>query len=395
MIGLSPARGLDSVNFLVAAAQTGFGVFIPAYLAGHAWTQAQIGLVLTIQTVTTIVLQMPAGALVDATRRRGRLVSICIALVGLAAVVLALLPARVPVTLALIVQAGASGAIYPAIAALSLSIAGRAGLSLRLGRNASFSAIGGAIGAAGMGALGTWVGPRAVFLVAAGMAFAAAISLLLTRPSRRRPAPAAPPVEDVAHASPFALLRDRRVLVFALCVVLFNLSSGALLPVAAADVTRRLGPQASLVIAAWIIIPQVVVALISPLAGRMAEQFGRRPVLLAGFATLPLRALGFALLGNPILLSSAQVLDGIGGAAYGLMLPLMAADLTRGTNRASLCLALFGLAGAFGVALSTTLAGVTAGHFGLPIAYALMAGAGVGAVGLALIALPETRAKPA
>ncbi len=393
MIRLGPSRGLDAFNFLVAASQTGFGAFIPAYLATHAWTQVEIGIVLTIQTVTTIVLQVPAGMLVDATRKRGRLVSWAVLVVGFAALLLAVLPMRLPVAMALILQAGASGLIYPAIAAISLAIAGRAGLSLRLGRNASYAAIGGGVGAAAMGLLGSAIGPRWVFVMAAVMSAAAALCLRLTRPPKVRTVDAALPTleEDIAHAHPFSLLRDRRVLIFAVCIVLFNLYSGALLPVAAVEMTRRMGPSSGMLIAAWIIIPQVVVALLSPLAGQLAEHRGRRPVLVAGFMMLPLRGLLFMLIANPYALGAVQVLDGLAGAAYGLMIPLMANDVTRGTNRASLCLSLFGLAGAFGSALSTTLAGVTVAAAGISVAYGLMTLAGLLAVLVAYLALPETK----
>jgi MFS family permease len=180
-------------------------------------------------------------------------------------------------------------------------------------------------------------------------------------------------------------------LIFALCVVLFNLSSAALLPVAAVEMTRRAGPSAGLLIAAWMIIPQVIVALFSPLAGRLAERLGRRPVLIAGFLSLPLRGILFTLIDNPYVLTGVQALDGLAGCAYGLMTPLLANDLTRGTNRASLCLALFGLAGALGAGLATTLGGVSASAFGTHVAYGLMTGAGLLAVLVVYFAMPETK----
>ena len=67
---LTPGRGLDAFTFLAAGGvQTSFGAFVPAYLAGHAWTQAQIGVALTAQTVASMLLQVPGGALVDAAWR--------------------------------------------------------------------------------------------------------------------------------------------------------------------------------------------------------------------------------------------------------------------------------------------------------------------------------------
>ena len=58
-------RGLDWFAFFLADVQTGWGPFVAAYLTSMAWTQFDIGRVLTIGTLTGLALQVPAGALVD------------------------------------------------------------------------------------------------------------------------------------------------------------------------------------------------------------------------------------------------------------------------------------------------------------------------------------------
>ncbi|MGB6316973.1 MAG: MFS transporter, partial [Pseudolabrys sp.] len=58
-------RGLDWFAFFVADIQTGWGPFVAVYLTSAAWTQLDIGLILTIGTITGLALQIPAGALVD------------------------------------------------------------------------------------------------------------------------------------------------------------------------------------------------------------------------------------------------------------------------------------------------------------------------------------------
>src|SRR5439155_11137799 len=59
-------RGLDWHNFFVANVQTGFGPFIAVYLTSEAWTERAIGAALSVGTITAIISQLPAGALVDA-----------------------------------------------------------------------------------------------------------------------------------------------------------------------------------------------------------------------------------------------------------------------------------------------------------------------------------------
>ena len=61
-------RGLDWFIFFLADVQTGFGPFIAVYLTTQKWTQAQIGLVLSIGGMVGLIGQMPGGAIVDAAR---------------------------------------------------------------------------------------------------------------------------------------------------------------------------------------------------------------------------------------------------------------------------------------------------------------------------------------
>ncbi len=214
------------------------------------------------------------------------------------------------------------------IAALSLAVAAGPGQPFgeRLGRNARFASIGSGLAAGLMGAVGYWVSERSVFVLAAA----------LVLPAWWRcgwsawPAPACrsrgPPRRCAAR------LLDRRLLLFASCCAGFHLANAAMFPLAAVEVTRHAGSVGELVIAACLIVPQALVAALSPLVGRAAERWGRRPVLLLGFAALPLRGRLFALLQSPAPVVAIQALDGVSGAVFGVLLPLVVADITRRTG---------------------------------------------------------------
>lgn len=58
-------RGLEATNFFLADVQTGLGPFLAAYLAGAGWNPGRVGIVLTVGGILTVVLQTPAGAMVD------------------------------------------------------------------------------------------------------------------------------------------------------------------------------------------------------------------------------------------------------------------------------------------------------------------------------------------
>ena len=383
-------RGLDWHNFFVANVQTGFGPFIAVYLSAQAWTQGQIGAALSLGTVAGMISQLPGGALVDALHnKRLAALAACIAICA-SAVMLALWPNWLPVLGAEILHGFASAMLPAAIAAMSLALVGRAGLGERLGRNARFAALGNGIAAAVMGAVGSYVSEVAVFYLTAALMLPAMAALGAIPPNRTAlPVPKAGGADGWGDA--LRLLLGWRVLMFAACVMLFHLGNAAMLPLVAGEVTKSLGSQASAVIAACIVLPQLLVAVASPYVGRAADRWGRRPVLLLTFLAVPVRGALLALVTNPAPLVLVQLLDGISAAGFGVMLPLMAADLTRGTQRFNLCMGLFGLASGLGATVSTLLAGEIADVHGNASALFALAAAGLASVLLVLMGLPETR----
>ena len=320
--------------------------------------------------------------------------AIGVGLVGLSAFLLALRPERLPVMLEEALHGFASCVLVPAIAAITLNRVGRHAFAERLGRNARYAALGNAAGAGMMGAIGSLLSSEAVFWFAAALALPA---LLAVRAMPPRDPPADPdlaaamdPPDDRREAG-WRVMLDRRLLTFALCVVMFQLANAALLPIAAGEVTRQVGDGANFVIAACLMVPQAVVALLSPWVGRLAERRGRRLVLLLGFVQLPVRGVLLASLASPSLIVASQALDGLGGAALGVLVPLVAADLTRGTGRFNLVVGTIGLAVGVGATLSTAMAGDLAVRFGNRVAFLALALFGAVGLLLALAAMPETR----
>ncbi|HWX46473.1 MAG TPA: MFS transporter [Roseomonas sp.] len=383
-------RGLDWLNFFVADVQTGFGPFVAVYLTTQAWTEVQIGFALSLGTLTAMLSQLPAGALVDATQHKRRAAMAALVGIALSAVLLAAWPATLPVLLAEILHGFASCVMNPSIAAISLALVGRAALGERLGRNARFASLGGAIAAGVMGLIGTYLSPAAVFWLTAALAVPSMIALLSIRQSALRQNVAATQAQ-AKRARLKDLLMNRGVLVFAGCALLFTLSNAAMLPLAGTAVTQAAGDEANLIIAGCLVVPQLVVAGLSPWVGRLAEERGRRIALLLGFSMLPLRGMLLAVVHDPYMLLLVQALDGVSAATLNVMLPLTAADLTRGTNRFNLCMGFFGLSVGIGGTVSTGLAGAVASWVSPSAAFAMLGGIGLLCVLLTLLAMPETR----
>ena len=394
----SSLRGLDWFIFFVADVQTGFGPFVSVYLTTERWTQFDIGLVLSAAGFVSLLGQMPGGALVDAARSERFVAGVAIITICISALTYAALPIFPIVLAGSILHALASCVLGPAMVAISLGLVGHASIGQRLGRNARFASIGNGLAAAVMGACGYLLSARAVFIVTVLLLIPALLALRTISPNeidpeqahgaRPRRSEVKPPIK------PGELMHNRPLLIFAGCLLLFHLANGSMLPLMGSVMTMRSAQWATLLIAACIVVPQLVVAALSPWFGNRAEIWGRRPLLLIGFAALPIRGVLFALVSNPLLLVGVQLLDGITAAVFAVMVPLVVADLTRGTGRFNLGQGIIGTATGIGASLSATFAGYMTDRYGSVPAFAGLALIALAGLTLLWFMMPETRPEP-
>jgi MFS family permease len=393
-LGNIPAdHGLDVLTFFLADVQTGFGPFITVYLAANNWTAAEIGAALGVGTLVAMAAQIPAGAAIDAIPAK-RLVTLVgfLALLG-SAILLALLPYWVPVVGAEVLHGVASAALLPAVAAVTLSRVGRAAFAQRLGRNARFMALGNGIGAGLMGFAGAHIAAAAPFWLVALSVIPAILALWALPAHHHETQPPAPKIgARKASAECSRILRDPRLLIFTLCVALFHGANAFILPLAMQRLTSQIGGNDSdVILAGCLVVSQATVALISPWVGRRADAWGRRPVLLIGFMAVPLHAALLAMFGGPYWIIALQLLDGMGGAMFGVLQPLVAADVAHGTNRFNLIMGVLGLAVGLGATFGSVLGGNIATKFGDNAGFVFLAVIGVAAVLVVWLFLPETR----
>lgn len=390
--------GLNGLNFSLAAIQTGFGPFVAVLLTRQGWNETEIGLALSVGTAAGLVGQLPAGLLVDAVGHKR--LAVLLALLALAgAALLFAAPATLPTIWgAQILHALASAVLVPAIAALTLSICGHDSFGTRLGINARWSSFGNASTGGAMGLVAYYGGEQMVFVASAALVGVALVFLRMMRQVDAMPLPAPEPRADGAPAElpvpPWAafvcIFQIPALHIFALCALLFQLANAAMLPLALNGLAQR-SDAIDFAVSATIVVPQAIVILLAPLAGRMAQNWGRKPLLLLCFAVLPLRALGFSTAPDAPWLVVYQGLDGISAAIFGLMLPLVAADLTRRTGHLTMAISSVALASGLGATFSTTVAGLVADSLGPTTAFYGLAGVGALALLIVLVLLPETR----
>ena len=391
-------RGLDWLNFLLAGALAGLGPFVVVYLASWHWRQAEIGLVLTAGGVAGLLSQVPGGELLDAVRSKRCLVALGVAMIGLSAGILALRPSFPLVLTAQVLQGTTGGFLGSAVSAISLGLVGHVALAERLGRNQRYAAIGAFTTSWLMGVLAYFFSYQVIFFatVAIAMATLAALSHIRADDihfARACGATAArDKVERPTRIARRTVYANYPLLVFAACLALFQFANASMLPLLGQ--TLQQGRGSSLVLSALVVVPQMVVAALAPWIARRADTWGRRPLLLIGFAALPIRAVCFGLVGEPVALVAIQVLDGITGAALGVLTPLVIADITRGSGRFNLAQGFVGTFAGIGAALSTTASGLVAEIFGNTAGFAAVAGVALIALATLWTLLPETKAMP-
>ena len=388
-------RGLDWFAFFVADVQTGWGPFVATYLTSVAWTQFDIGLILTIGTITGLALQIPAGMLVDRVPAKRLLAALAVASISASALLLALWPIFSVVVAAKVLHAIASSLLGPTLVAMSLGLVGHALFSIRLGRNVRFLSLGNAIAAGVAGGIAYYYSNQAIFFLTAALGIPTLIALAQISSSEIDPELARGGIPKSGVGGWFnavsGLVRNRALLSFAGTIMVFQLANAAMLPILAGILAKRDPETAALVLSICILVPQFVVVAIAPWIGVTAQSWGRRPLLLLTFVALSARGAIFAVTSDPYLLVAAQLLDGVSAASLGVLVPLIIADVTRGSGHFNFAQGLIGAAVGIGASFSTTLAGFIADTSGATIAFLLLACVGVMGLVFVFTIVPETR----
>jgi MFS family permease len=398
-VGPSPSdsslRGLDVVNLLLAGSLSGFGPYVAAFLAEQNWTQQSIGFVLTAGGFAGLLSQLPGGAMLDAIRSKRTAVGLGAGMVAAGALIIALWPSFPVVLAALVLQGITGGFLGLAIVAISLGLVGNTALAERLGRNQRFASMGGVVAAGLMGLIAYFLSFRAIFFVAAALVLPLLAALGSIRPADIHFGRASCVPDHQGPSKPprvrlRSLWKNQGLLIFAGCVFLFQVANASVLPLAGEALAYSKEAVSSLIVSALIMVPQAIVAIIAPWAGRRANTWGRRPLLLVGFAALPIRALIFAYTTDPIILIVAQLLDGVSATMLGGLTALIVADLTAGTGRFNLAQGFVGTISGIGASLSTTLSGLLAGNLGRAAGFLGIAVVALAAALLLWLLMPET-----
>ncbi|MGI4852652.1 MAG: MFS transporter [Janthinobacterium lividum] len=387
-------HALEATSFFLADVQTGLGPFLAAYLASAGWNPARVGFALTLSGMISVVLQTPAGALVDSLRAKRAILAVGIAVLACGALLLSISTDTWAVYLAQSLVGAAAPFLAPTLAAITMGLVGQTLFDRQFGNNQSFNSAGNVACALVIAAVSHFYGNRAIFVIAAVLTIPTAVSVFSIRANEidydlarggEQSERKAKGGESFLH-----LFKNPTLVLFLVCAFLFHFANAAMLPQLGELLSNGSATGAAPFMSACIIVTQVIIMCSAAFVGRWANRHGRKTLLLIGFGVLPLRAVLYTLTHWSVALIGIQVLDGIANAIFGVVAVLVVADLTRGTGRFNLVQGALATAIALGAALSTTFGGKLIQAFSFRVSFLSLGAVALVAFLLLLFAIPET-----
>ena len=367
---------LQALNFFMADMQAGIGPFLGIFLLAHGWKSGLIGSVMTIGGVAGMLMTAPAGALIDATKRKRMYVVIPGIFTIIASGVILISQNFWLVSISQVATAIAGAAIGPAVIGITLGIVKQAGFNRQNGYNQAFNHAGNVVGAGLSGYLGMRFGMPAVFWLAAifGMLSIISISLIpaktIDNNAARGLRQTAAIVEKASGLK--TLLTCRPLLILAGALAAFHLGNGAMLPLygIAGAATNQGNPI--MFVAMTIVIAQLSMIVMSMIAMRMANKNGYWLVMLLSFLALPIRGLIAAHMISHVGLYPVQILDGVGAGLQSVAVPGLVAHILNGTGRINIGQGAVMTIQGLGASLSPAIGGWIAQSNGFSTAFLIL-----------------------
>lgn len=392
-------RAIEWLNFFLADVQTGLGPFVAAYLASNGWQPSAVGYALTFGGVVTVAMQTPAGAAIDAARRKRVVLGVSLSVLVSGAVLLMGHLTSFSVYCAEFLIGASGPFLAPTLAAITLGVVGAKAFDTQFGKNQAFNSAGNVFTALLIAFVSYKLGYRYIFAVSAALAVPAAISLFAIDGgqidySRARGLADETSAQKRNKSQPeglSSLLKDRVLLFFLIAVFLFHLANAAMLPQLGEMLSKDNLKKAAPFMSACVIVTQLVIALTAAWVGKRATT-GRRPLLLLGFGVLPVRGVLYTIAHAAGPLIAIQVLDGVANAIFVIVSILVVKDRTEGTGRFNLAAGALATMVGVGAALSMTLGGVLIQHFGYSASFFGLAGIALLAFAVLWFGVPETLA---
>ena len=390
-------KALSGLNFMAADIPNGFGPFLAMYLRHYLnLNPALIGMVLAGTTLSNLVAQIPLSAWLDHCRYKQRVIAAIMLISGLGIFILTH-SHRFRILMGVQLLVGAAWVLYqPAINSISVGLVGTGQLSKQLSRNEAFNHSGNFFSAMIAGLLGQYFRLTAIFDFLIVQCIIGAILAFQIRQKDTEIYVQEEAILEVHEGNQhlsriWQVLKDKRLLIFSFSALLFHMANAAMLPLVSQVLILSTPRKAALATSACIIVAQLVMVPMALATGFWVERIGRKPVFALGFLVLALRGFLFTLSANPYYLVTVQGLDGIGAAIFGVLLGIVAADLSKGKGRFNLIQGVIITGMGIGSTVSQLLGGWLSKVSGYNTAFLALSGAALIGFVFFWILMPETK----
>ncbi|MDI2090642.1 MFS transporter [Commensalibacter oyaizuii] len=362
---------LNILNFFIADVRDGLGPFLAVFLQQHQWEVDQIGLVMTISSLTGMVATTPISTLADIIRSKRTIIVISAMIIIFACSLNYFYPVFYTTISAQILTAIAGAAIPPTVNAITLGLVGQKQFDYQLGQNESYNHGGNAFSAMVSGIFSFYFGLKAVFILMVIWTFFSLISILFIPAKQINYQQARGLNKNNEIPQPLVFLFNNKTLfILILTVTLFHLANAAMLPLLSqAMIARGTAGNAGAYTALTIIIAQLTMIPMALLAARLAQTKGYKLVFIFALMALPIRGLLAGLIQHPYVVLPVQVLDGVGAGLMGVAVPGLVVRILNGSGRINTGLGIVMTAQGIGAALSPYIAGIIAKHYQYHMAF--------------------------
>jgi MFS family permease len=350
---------LDYFSFCLGDLSAGVGLYLSVYLLSERhWDHASIGIALTALPLAALITQLPAGIIIDYVGKKRWVAAFSFFVLAFCCPAVIIFHQLAAIVVIQSIAGIALSILTSAIVGITMGLVSKDDFSDRVGRNGAFNNLGNVIISICAAILGFYVSQISIFLLLAVIAIMGMIFVLMINESEIDNLRAREISKELLKPiSIYQLLSDKRIIVFAIAIGIWQLGNAALCPAAAQYIAESNNKYAGLSMPACILAGQLVMIPMAIFTGKFAHVFGRKPLLLIAFTVLPMRAFLYTLTSNPFAIIAIQLLDGVGAGITIVLTSIIAADLAEGTGRYNFTRSVILFTQGIGMALSNLLAG--------------------------------------
>jgi MFS family permease len=378
-------------SYFLGMAAIGFTLpYLPIYLGEKGLSDRAIGIVSTLAALSALA-QFPVGLWSDRIGWRKPFLVVALALAALSTVLLH--NAHGVIWLGFLVILFAENGISRAIVE-SLSGAEAAAMAPPGGVGAALGALRfwKPIGIVLVALLGSWMseqyGVGTILLpLAIVQGLAVLFALFIHEPTEHRDTPKGPPRDESAPRG--WLPRDAGLWAFVIAMILYHAANapggvylGLFLKRDLHAPDRMLAYAFAVSMVAWMFV-------VWP-GGHLADRWGRKPLLIAGWLIMTLRLALVALVRSPELAVMNQALDGLGNGLFAVVAATWVNDRLADPRRSGEAQVIVGSCLVFGSAIGPAAASVLVGPLGYRGLFLALAGVGAIATIIVVFFVPET-----